>query len=204
MAGFVAANPEDFQTLPRLHVRRKLPGDYNFLPLAQRVDLYRSFGLMGCSPEWSQVSPKGDRGTGYKVTPWAHMTPYPIQASFRWAVANPNLEPRPVDSEVLVIVGVTDNWERHEKVSSSGAKVYVQVSLDCACRDAALARVAGLLAEEDLDRCPWLSVDLGPQEGAGIVEAPFLTQWGMAETPASMHEQQRQGFECLCMETGFE
>ena len=94
LAGFVAANPEDPQTLPRLHVRRsELPGDYNFLPLAKRVDLDRLFGLMRCSPEWSQVSPKGDRGTGYKVNPWSHMTPYRIQALFRWAVANPNLEP---------------------------------------------------------------------------------------------------------------
>ena len=133
------------------------------------------------------------------------MTPYRIQALFRWAVANPNLEPRPVDSEVPVVVGITDNWEPHEKVSSSGAKVYVQVPKPFdSCRDAALARVAGLLAEEDLDRCPWLSVDLGPQEGAGIVAAPFLRQWGMAETPASVHEQKRQGFELLGMEPGFE
>ena len=75
------------------------------------------------------MSSKGDRGTGYKFNPWAHMTPYRIQALFRWAVDNPNLEPRPVDSEVLVIVGVTDNSERHEKVSSSGAKVYVHVRI---------------------------------------------------------------------------
>ena len=72
------------------------------------------------------------------------------------------------------------------------------------CRDAVLARVAGLLDEEDLDRCPWLFVDIGPQEGAGIVAAPSLRQWGMAETPASVHEQRREGVECLGMEPGVE
>ena len=91
-------------------------------------------------------------------------------------------------------------------MSSSGAKVYVQVPHPCdSCRDVALARVAGLLAEEDFDRCPWLYVDLGPPEGAGIVAAPpFLRQWGMAETPASLHEQRRERFECLGMEPGVE
>ena len=91
-------------------------------------------------------------------------------------------------------------------MSSSGAKVYVQVPQPFdSCRDAALARVAGLLAEEDFDRCPWLYVDLGPPEGAGIVAAPpSLWLWGMAETPASLREQRREGFECLGMEPGFE
>ena len=64
-------------------------------------------------------------------------------------------------------------------MSSSGAKVYVQVPKPFgSCRDAALARVAGLLAEEDLDRCPGLSLDLGPQESAGIVAAPILEAVG--------------------------
>ena len=144
LAGFVAANPEDPQTLPRLHVRRsELTGDYNFLPLAKRVDLDRSFGLMGCSPEWSQVPPKGDRGTRYKVNPWAHMTPYRIQALISWAIDNPNLEPRPEDSEVPVIVGITDNWERHEEgviVGRKGLRAsapafgFVPRCCSCACR----------------------------------------------------------------------
>ena len=74
LASFAAANPEDPQTLPRLHVRRELTGDYNSLQLAKRVFLYRVYALMGCSPEWSQVSPNGNRGTRYKINPWAHDT----------------------------------------------------------------------------------------------------------------------------------
>ena len=59
-----------------------------------------------------------------------------------------------------------------------------------ACRDAALARVAGLLAEEDFDRWSWLQVKIhkrtaseaAPSGGAGIVAAPldFEQPWGMS------------------------
>ena len=81
-----------------------------------------------------------------------------------------------------------------------GAKVCVQVPRPFdSCRNAVLARVAGLLDEEDLDRCPWLSVDLGP------AAAPSSMQWGMAaKTQASLQLQKMLGFEFLGMAPGFE
>ena len=82
----------------------------------------------------------------------------------------------PECSQIPAIVGATDNWQAGEKQSCLGAKVYVQVPLvHSKCRDAALARVSGLLPEEDFDRCPWLRVNLG-KEAAGIAAAP-LEPW---------------------------
>ena len=203
LAIFAEANPEEPQTLPSLVVERQLAGDYNYLPLAKRVDLDRLYGRMRCSPEWSQVSCKGDRGTEYKVDPWQHMTPYRIQALFKWGIAFPDLTPQPVVPEIPVIIGITDNWEAGEKVSSSGAKVYVQVAhMGTKCRDVVLARVAGLLPEEDMDRCPWLRVSHG-EKGAGIVAAP-LEPWGMEETPASLQQQRKKGFDSVGLVHGWD
>ena len=152
------------------------------------------------------VSCKGDRGTSYKVDPWAHMTPYRIQALFSWRTAHPHLPHQPTDSHIPVIIGITDNWVQGEKVSTSGAKVYVQVTnVHQICGDAVLARVAGLLAEEDMDRCPWLHVNLGQAQGAGIDAAPLKKQpWGMAETPATMIGQKEQGYTRMGLVSGWD
>ena len=129
------------------------------------------------------------------MDPWRHVTPYRIQACFK-----------PTDSQphIPVIIGITDNWEKGEKVSTSVAKVYVQVAnVHQTCRDVVLARVAGLLAEEDMDRCPWLHVNLGQAQGAGIDAAPLKKQpWGMAETPASMIRQKEQGYTGIGLVSG--
>ena len=161
IAGFAAAIPEDPSSLPYLVVKRPdLEGEYNLLPLAKRVDLDRLYGTMKCSPEWEGVSPKGDRGTKYKEKPWYHMTPYRIQALFRWPIAYPDLKPKPQDPVIPVVVGITDNWKPNENRSSSGAKVYVQLQVahvEPFLRDAVLTRVVvGLLSEEDVEGCPWV------------------------------------------------
>ena len=72
-------------------------------------------------------------------------------------------------------------------------------------RDVALARVAGLLAEEDMDRCPWLRVRIdGQATGAGITAAPVLEPWGMAETPASLIQQRTEGYTAVGLAPGWD
>ena len=64
-------------------------------------------------------------------------------------------------SAVRLTLGISDHWSEKERkagnVSSSGAKLYVQIQRPHAgnawLRDAALARVAALLQEETLQAC---------------------------------------------------
>ena len=156
---------------------------------------------MKCSPEWEGVSPKGDHGTKYKEKPWYHMTPYRIQALFRWPIAYPDLKPKPQDPVIPVVVGITDNWKPHEKRSSSGAKVYVQIAhVEPFLRDAVLARVAGLLSEEDVDRCDWVHVEYQEKEGSVAASSPSqppLHPWGMPTNPCWLKKEQKDCLESL-------
>ena len=70
-------------------------------------------------------------------------------------------------SDVRLTVGISDHWSKEERkagnVSSSGAKLYVQIEKPHAgntlLRDAALARVADLFQEETVEACDYLWVE---------------------------------------------
>ena len=70
-------------------------------------------------------------------------------------------------SDVRLTLGVTDHWSETElkagNVSSSGAKLYVQIERPHAhnswLRDVAFARVVALLQEETLQACDSLKVE---------------------------------------------
>ena len=104
-------------------------------------------------------------------------------------------------SDVRLTLGVTDHWSEDElkagNVSSSGAKLYVQIERPLAgntwLRDAALARVAALLQEETLQACDYLSV-----ERKGHLEG-----WGMAQTPDLVEQQKQQDLNFLGIQTNW-
>jgi hypothetical protein len=75
-----------------------------------------------------------------------------------------------------VLLGITDNWEAGERISSSGAKLYIRSSeaVDTASRNYALARAAALLTEEDFDQAKYLQVFYGKK----------WRKWGMSDLPS--------------------
>ena len=88
-------------------------------------------------------------------------------------------------SDVRLTLGVTDHWSEDDQlyVSSSGAKLYVQIerphALNSWLRDVAFARVVALLQEETLQACDYLKVE---REG-------HFEEWGMAQTPDLVEQQ---------------
>ena len=67
------------------------------------------------------------------------------------------------DSPLKVVLGITDSWEKDERVSTSGAKLYIGNTgpNDAPSRSYALGRAAALLNEEDFDQSPYLEVFYG-------------------------------------------
>ena len=82
-AGFKAAapDPREPSKLPRLRIKGK-EGPYNFLPLAERLDVDHLLAALRANrEEWKDVMPKGDNNTTYKVKPWNHLSPTRISVS---------------------------------------------------------------------------------------------------------------------------
>ena len=75
--------------------------------------------------------------------------------------------------QLSVILGITDNWDDGQLMSSSGAKLYIRGS-EIATRNYALARAAALLNEEDFDQAKYLEVFYGKK----------WWNWGMPATPS--------------------
>ena len=164
LPGIIAGNPQEVGTLPSLFVTM-YPGigEYAHVPLAHRVDIDRLYGLMKMSPEWSDVVCHGSFGEKYKQKTWEHMSPFEIRATFVPDISTKcwsedlvsSLDSKRGTSGIIaeglrnagalsVILGITDNWEAGERISTSGAKLYIRSSNadDTASRNYALARAA--------------------------------------------------------------
>jgi hypothetical protein len=83
---------------------------------------------------------------------------------------------------LTVILGITDNWEKDEPPSSSGAKLYIRYpNANKTSRNYALGRAAALLNEEGFDRAPYLEVFYGKK----------WRKWGMAVSSSGVMQQKR-------------
>ena len=79
-----------------------------------------------------------------------------------------------------MIRGVTDNWEKDEQPSISGAKLYMRdPNANAPSRNYALGRIAALLNEEDFDQAPYLEVFYGKK----------WRKWGMAVSSSGVTQQ---------------
>ena len=123
----------------------------------------------------------GSYGDRYKQKTWEHMSPFEIKSMFNpgtfkrcWTedLAS-SLRSKQGSSGIIaeglhndgpftLIIGITDNWEKDEPPSTSGAKLYMRdPNANAPSRNYALGRIAALLNEEDFDQAPYLEVFYG-------------------------------------------
>ena len=86
-------------------------------PLATRVDIDRLLRVVSASDDFINAQPSGSCGTGLKINPLSHMSPYVIKATLK-------------SSGKSMTIGITDF--KDPKKSTSGARLYVTGSpYDC-------------------------------------------------------------------------
>ena len=149
------------------------PTGHDWIPLHNRVDLDRLHALLileGKKPNCAHDSLKILETSNYKINPWGHMNPYELQMKVLAFI--PDADPtqpgisagiakilpatmatrNQKSSWVWITVGITDHWDTPGlEWSSCGAKLYVRCGTRPLLVRVALAWLAEMLEEDDIE-----------------------------------------------------